>query len=166
MDLLRLLEIDRSLIDPEARRSLLVAEIVWREEGCPRETHALVGALEKILRRCGDSGIWYAPVLLQRKKALERGTWRVPPQLAARLPQPPNAQARPGDSACAAVPGGSDSAASACEKCGGSGVVNAPGGFTRTLCPCGGYLRRLSGNDSFVMDPSKKNGQKIRGKEH
>jgi len=32
MDLLRLLEIDRSLIPPEAQRSLLIAEMTW--SGC------------------------------------------------------------------------------------------------------------------------------------
>jgi hypothetical protein len=78
MDLLRLLQIDSSLIGPEARESLLLADRIWREAGAPREMWALVAALEEILRRCKESGIWYAPILLQRKKALERGTWRVP----------------------------------------------------------------------------------------
>jgi hypothetical protein len=51
MELLRLLQIDSSLIGPEARESLLVADRVWHPEGCPRETCALIAALEKILRR-------------------------------------------------------------------------------------------------------------------
>ena len=78
MEFLRLLEIDRSLLAPEAEKSLLLADRVWCEEGCPREPSRLVAVLEKILQRCLSSGLWYAPILLRRKKGLERGTWRPP----------------------------------------------------------------------------------------
>jgi hypothetical protein len=54
MEFLRLLEIDRSLVTPEAQKSLLLADRVWNEEGCPQEACALCGVLEKILRRCLD----------------------------------------------------------------------------------------------------------------
>ncbi len=133
MDLLRLLEIDRSLIGPEAGKSLLVAERVWCEEGCPTEGWALAAALEKILRRCAASGIWYAPVLLQRKKALERGTWRP-------------AKHRPAPSVRREIVDSSrpNSAEPPCEKCGGSGVVNAPGGLNGMLCECDSYMRRFA----------------------
>jgi len=30
----------------------------------------------------------------------------------------------------------------ACEKCGGSGMVNAPNGLSGLLCPCGAWVRR------------------------
>lgn len=69
MELRRLLEIDQSLVAPEARKSLLHADRVWKEEACPREACTLVGIMEKMLRCCVDSNIWYAPVSLQRKKA-------------------------------------------------------------------------------------------------
>jgi hypothetical protein len=141
MELLRLLQIDSSLIGSEARESLLVAERVWHEEGCPREGWALAAALEKILRRCAASGIWYAPVLLQRKKALERGTWRAAAQPSARALQREIA-----GPARAASPGAVDSAGPPCERCGGSGVVNAPAGTSGTLCECGAYLRRFVKN--------------------
>ena len=78
MEFLRLLEIDRSLLAPEAEKSLLLADRIWCEEGCPREPSRLVAVLEKILQRCLSSGLWYAPILLRRKKGLERGTWRPP----------------------------------------------------------------------------------------
>jgi len=70
------IEIDENLVAPEAQKSLLLADRVWNEEGRPRETWALCAVLEKILRRCLDSNIWYAPILLERRKALERGSWR------------------------------------------------------------------------------------------
>ena len=78
MEFLRLLEIDRSLVAPEAEKSLLLADRVCCEERCPREPSRLVAVLEKILQRCLSSGLWYAPILLRRKKGLERGTWRPP----------------------------------------------------------------------------------------
>jgi hypothetical protein len=129
MDLLRLLQIDSSLIGPEARESLLLADRIWREAGAPREMWALVAALEEILRRCKESGIWYAPILLQRKKALERGTWRVPQEFrSVSLP--------------AALPAKSSATASCC-KCGDTGILCAPGGSRGTLCGCGAYLRKF-----------------------
>jgi len=79
MLLTKLLEIDESRVPPEARRSILLAERIWREAGEPEERWKLTRLLEEILLRCIASGIWYAPILLQRKKAIERGTW---------LPQP------------------------------------------------------------------------------
>jgi hypothetical protein len=135
MDLLRLLEIDRSLLAPEAEKSLLLADRLWCEDGCPREPRRLVETLEKILQRCLTSGIWYAPILLRRKKALERGTWRPSAHTSAdRESAASRASASParlgkGDGHCAA--------------CGGTGVLVRAGGFTGTLCSCGIYLQRL-----------------------
>ena len=144
MDLLRLLEIDRSLIGPEAGKSLLLAERVWSEEGCPRDSRGLVIVLEKILRRCVAYGIWYAPVFLQRKKALDRGTWR-PAKPAARSLRGETAHLSRGataDASRGAAPAAANAAAPPCEKCGGAGVLNAPSGLSCMLCPCGAYMRR------------------------
>lgn len=74
---------------PDARRSLLLAEKVWIENGSPLELWQLVRVLEEILRRCIASGIWYAPMLLQRKKAIERDSWRPRPRDAMRSATPP-----------------------------------------------------------------------------
>lgn len=76
MTLTKLLEIDESKIVREQQRSLLLAEKVWYEAGQPRERWELVRVLEEILLRCVASHIWYAPILLQRKKAIERDSWR------------------------------------------------------------------------------------------
>jgi len=135
MDFLRLLEIDRKLVGPEAQQSLLLANRVWEEGGSPREPWAIVAVLEKILERCLVSGIWYAPVLLQRKKALERGTWR------------PSRSERSAGSAAShstnATDGALQAAAGNCSACGGTGIVIRTGGLSGSLCTCGAYLRSL-----------------------
>lgn len=137
MDLLHLLEIDQSAVPQEAQRSLLLADRIWRERGAPRDRAGLCAALEEILRRCVSSGIWYAPVLLQRKKAIERGTWRPLRPQAAR--PAPTARSAGNAAAGPAQPG-----EQACRLCGGSGVLNAPGTYSGTLCECGAYLRRYA----------------------
>jgi hypothetical protein len=139
MDLLRLLEIDRSLIPPEAQRSLLIAEMVWSNAGSPQDKAGLCAALEKTLQSCTRQGIWYAAVLLQRKKALERGTWR------------PLAQLRRAQPAAIAPPRGpavhitsEEGATDApCPQCGGTGIQTASDGRSGTFCSCGIYLARL-----------------------
>ena len=40
MEFLQLLQVDRSLVAPEAQETLLVADRVWHEEGCPQEVRA------------------------------------------------------------------------------------------------------------------------------
>jgi hypothetical protein len=138
MEFLRLLEIDENLVAPEAQKSLLLADRVWTEEGRPREVGALCGVLEKILRRCVESNIWYAPILLQRKKALERGSWR-PRSIAARAGR---------FSAGTSVASSDEQQGSAktCAKCGGTGIVIRAGGFSGSFCSCGAYLSRLKRN--------------------
>ena len=89
MNLIKYLEIDEAQVQPDARRSLLLAEKIWTENGSPLERWELVRVLEEILRRCIASGIWYAPMLLQRKKAIERDSWRPRPRDAMRLATPP-----------------------------------------------------------------------------
>jgi len=39
-------------VAPEAQKSLLLADRVWHEEGCPSDAARLGAVLEKILRRC------------------------------------------------------------------------------------------------------------------
>ncbi|HTQ61033.1 MAG TPA: hypothetical protein VMI32_12450 [Candidatus Solibacter sp.] len=135
MDLLRLLEIDRTLLVPEAEKSLLLADRLWCEDSCPREPGRLVETLEKILQRCLTSGIWYAPILPRRKKALERDAWK-PSAYSSAGGESEASRARAsttrqgkGDESCAA--------------CGGTGILVRAGGFTGTLCSCGIYLQRL-----------------------
>jgi hypothetical protein len=133
MDFLRLLEIDRKLVGPEAERSLLLADRVWQEGGSPREPWAIVAVLEKILQRCLASDIWYAPVLLQRKKALERGTWR-----PSKLESSAFSAASHSTNAAHRIPqvtGGN------CPECGGTGIVIRTGGLSGSLCACGAYLQ-------------------------
>ncbi len=89
MNLIKYLEIDESQVHPDARRSLLLAEKIWTQNGSPLERWELVRVLEEILRRCIASGIWYAPMLLQRKKAIERDSWRPRPRDAMRSATPP-----------------------------------------------------------------------------
>jgi hypothetical protein len=140
MDLLGLLEIDRSLITPESRRSLLIAEMVWSAAGYPQDRAGLCAVLEKILRSCTAQGIWYAPVLLQRKKAIERGTWRPLPKSRRMV------QSRQAERSAAATPGQMGGQAhddQTCSSCGGSGILTAADGKTGTFCPCGAYLARV-----------------------
>ena len=89
MNLIKYLEIDESQVHSDARRSLLLADKIWTENGSPLERWELVRVLEEILRRCIASGIWYAPMLLQRKKAIERDSWRPRPREAMRTATPP-----------------------------------------------------------------------------
>jgi hypothetical protein len=134
MEFTRFLEIDRNLVAPDAQKSLLLADRVWQEEGCPSDAAALIDTLEKILRRCHASQIWYAPVLLQRKKALERETWR------PRSPVHPGSAAIP---AAAASSGETESPEGTCAFCGGTGIVVRKGGFSGSMCSCGALLRRF-----------------------
>lgn len=124
------------LVAPEAQESLLVADRVWHEEGCPREVRALGGVLQKILQRCQSSAIWYAPVLRRRKKGLQRGTWHpdsVAKPIAARAGSPPK------PAACARS-GERQSHGEVCAICGGTGIRVHGGGFSDSLCPCGALL--------------------------
>jgi hypothetical protein len=139
MDLLRLLEIDRSLIPPEAQRSLLIAEMVWSNAGSPQDRAGLCAALEKTLQSCTRQGIWYAAVLLQRKKSLERGSWRPLAQLRRQVRQ---VQGPRSERISAALPVQMDDS-DACSECRGSGIITAPGGKSGTFCSCGIYLTRL-----------------------
>lgn len=128
MTLTLLLEINSRLVRPEELASLGVAERLWRGFGCPTGVRELIDLLEKVLLECGQCGIRYAPILLQRKKALHRGTWA--PQVYV-----------------ASVDSGiteSNSSDGVCSKCGGSGYMPVNGGRSMDLCPCEGWKKRSS----------------------
>jgi len=71
----RLLEIERRWVRPEELPSLQIAQEIWDSEHRPTDACELARVLERVLRMCVEAGILYAPVLLLRKKSLERGTW-------------------------------------------------------------------------------------------
>jgi hypothetical protein len=79
MTLTRLLEINLRLIQPLEYASISFAERTWQENGSPTGVRELIDLLEKVLSGCQKAGERYAPILLQRKRALQRGTW-VPPE--------------------------------------------------------------------------------------
>lgn len=124
MTLTRLLEINLQLIRDEDDRGLQLAERVWRLQGAPSEAQALTDTIERCLRKCTEEGIPYPPILLKRKKQIERGAW---------LPRTKS------DS------GSSDSLASEgnpnCPRCNGSGLVLIENGSHATMCECNKWMR-------------------------
>ena len=134
MTLTKFLEIENRLLKPNEFASLAIAESLWVEHGSPTDGRALIDVLEMVLRRCVASGIMYALILLQRKKALERGTWE------------PNTIS-PATGASRASGGQENGTGVAqCPYCGGGGIVFAPGGGSGSLCQCGAWKR--GGNTS------------------
>jgi hypothetical protein len=128
MTLTRLLEINTRLVKPIESPSLGLAERIWRECSSPTEVRALIDVLEKVLSECCRDGIRYAPILLQRKKALHRGTWT-----------PSAEHIAPVISAMQAASGGDG-----CPRCGDTGVVMVRGGRGATLCPCEAWKKQLT----------------------
>jgi len=125
MTLTRLLEIDRALLTPDESRGLALAELLWSRAGRPAETGALCRALEKILGACQSEGLRYPPILLRRKKELERAAWA--PQAAD------EAEDAAGEPACV--------------LCGGTGSIPNPGGLSGRLCEC--FIRKHSHSRSL-----------------
>ncbi len=81
MTLIRLLEIDIKLLPDESQLSVEIAERVWAEHGRPTKGPDLIEALEGAIQACGRDSVRYPPILLKRKKELERGEWS-PAELA------------------------------------------------------------------------------------
>jgi hypothetical protein len=128
MKLTRLLEINSRLIENQAFASVGRAEQIWRAHGCPTGVRELIDLLEKVISECQQCGIRYAPIFLQRKKALLRGTWA--PQI------------------CVAPVGGgkiSGSDNQVCSRCGGTGYMFINGGRSMDLCPCEGWRKKSVG---------------------
>jgi hypothetical protein len=116
--LTRLLDVNLGLLKAEEFHSLELAERIWIERGCPSKGRELIDVLEMVLSACERDGIQYAPVLLLRKKELERGTWsprNIPPSKDA-------GAAGPQDGSC--------------PKCWGTGITTLPGGKHGTFCTC------------------------------
>ena len=113
---------------PEEFASTGVAERIWRDFGCPTGVRALIDVLEKVLTECRQNGIRYAPILLQRKKALGRGTWQPLPEQVANLTDASEVGRAEGY---------------VCSRCGGLGYMAVRGGMGATLCPCDAWKKQL-----------------------
>jgi len=151
--LCQLLEINRKFVLREETESLRLAENVWQQDGCPTDPQKLRRTIEKILRVCGREGIIYAPVLLLRKKTLDRGTWTPNQRRHATATRATKTNSGSIGAASALTPPGYSTTQSfpvappvgdACKQCGGSGLIAAPGGLSAKWCPCGQYLRNVA----------------------
>lgn len=119
MTLTKLLEVNLRLLEPGDATRLAYAESLWRSRGCPCEPSALCEVLELILVRSQREGIGYPPIVLKRKRQLERGFWK--PRTA---PSP-----TVGGTANASV------SQAGCPLCRGWGMVVNPDGSGR-FCSC------------------------------
>jgi hypothetical protein len=79
MTLTRLLEIETRFLRPGDATSLGMADGIWRRRDCPTDPRGLADVLEEAMKECSRSGVYYAAVILKRKRALERGTWKPNP---------------------------------------------------------------------------------------
>jgi hypothetical protein len=129
MTLTRLLEINSRLLKSDEIVSVQVAERIWRGHGSPTGVRELTDILEKVISECGQDGIRYAPILLQRKKALHRGTWAPRNEYIAAASGPTKLTS-------------ADS--TACSKCNGTGLISMHGGRAATFCSCGGWKKPAS----------------------
>jgi hypothetical protein len=127
MTLTRLLEINRSLIEPQDERSLYLTEGLWIEAGSPTERVELLGFLETALQRLVKEGVGYPPVLLKRKKQLDRREWK-----------PRDITQSPDKSA--------PHVGSGCLKCGGLGYWTRKDGRSGSLCECGAWKQGPQSN--------------------
>jgi hypothetical protein len=130
MTLTRLLELSMKFLKPDEIASIGMAERIWREVGGPTGIRELTDLLEKAITECSQSGMRYAPILLQRKKALQRGTWT--PQVGPVALAGGTSEHIGGDGRCV--------------KCGGSGYMPTKGGTSMDLCPCEGWKKRSGPN--------------------
>jgi hypothetical protein len=123
MTLTRILEIETRFLQPGDATSLGIAEGIWRSHGSPTDAKALADILEKVMRECSQSGVYYAAVILKRKKSLERGTWKPAPQFC----EPPR-------DAGATQPGMNGVK---CSQCGDTGYIQMQ--THASLCRCGAW---------------------------
>jgi len=130
MTLTRLLEVSMKFLKPDEIASIGLAERIWRECACPTGVRELTDLLEKAISECRQCGIRYAPILLQRKKALQRGTWS-PPLGSDTV-------------SGGATERGADNGV--CAKCGGTGYMPIKGGRSMDLCSCEGWKKRTGPN--------------------
>lgn len=78
----QLLELDVRRLKYEDKESVEVAAGLWEKVGSPRARRELIEFLEKFLKACQGEGRYYAPILLRRKRELQRGDFR--PRLITR----------------------------------------------------------------------------------
>jgi hypothetical protein len=81
MNLRRLLEVESRLLTEQQEKAMRFAESAWMKAGSPTERRPLIVLLENTMKGCIENGHEYPPVLLKRKKQLERGDW-APRQVA------------------------------------------------------------------------------------
>lgn len=141
MTLTRLLEIDIKLLPHGSERALYYAERIWQSRGSPMIPEVLRDVLEETLEACKQEGIYYPPILLRRKKELDRScrtSWLPKPKAlsSGQSPQSVQACARP----------------AVCSDCGGSGYRPTLGGASATLCECESWKKPKlrPGSDGLV----------------
>jgi len=157
-----LLEIQRKLVRQEELESLLLAERLWREAGRPVEPLDLRDLLEIVLRRCVSEGLTYAPVILLRKKSIDRGTWTPRTRGSKRRTQASPENSEPATVVAPIVAKMTNDGltpsrfsmtesfpvvtpvGNACPKCGDSGMIALPGGLHGIMCPCGKLMKDLA----------------------
>lgn len=115
MTLTDLLKIDQTRVGARHAPGLRFAERLWMDAGKPTEAGPLADFIESVLSRCGKLQITYPPILLKRKKQVERGEFRLEPVDRA--------------GAAASV---QSVAPGVCSKCGGVG--HHAGRFSSSLC--------------------------------
>jgi hypothetical protein len=86
MSLGSLLKVETRFITEQQEKATRLAEREWIRAGCPRERCALIALLENIILACSECGYEYPPVLLKRKKQLERGEWTPQKPVSASSP--------------------------------------------------------------------------------
>ena len=133
MTLTRLLGIEARLLSKAARGSMEFAEEIWTMHGRPVDGPSLVEVLEEVLQSCRDAHIRYAPILLRRKKELERGEWS-PLEVEEWAPEPEPQLPRPKASGIDAAAEDIFALTKACQVCGGKGSVFV--GDRSRLCAC------------------------------
>jgi hypothetical protein len=82
-----LLELEERLLKFEDRNSLETAARLWEKAGSPRARRNLIDFLENFLRTRQREGQYYAPILLRRKRELQRGDFH--PRLISKAQAPP-----------------------------------------------------------------------------
>jgi hypothetical protein len=75
VSLRRLLRIRDDYLTEQQQKAMRFAELAWVKSGSPIERKSLIAFLENTIVRCVEEGVEYPPILLKRKKELERHEW-------------------------------------------------------------------------------------------
>jgi hypothetical protein len=141
LTLTRLLEIKLRLLKYEDHRGLTFAERLWRERGSPTAPAELSEVLETILEACQREGLSYPPILLRRRKELQRGVWKPSLRVSA-APTSPPPRSLPGQASLLALPPGEPLTPVDCQLCGNKGFVVDAERQTARSCSC--WQQRLT----------------------